>query len=113
MQALMSLGRGHCVANPRPHTNPPPRQRIEADLHQRQHLDQFKEFQDFKAKVNEADGATAATSPAQASASATISIQGGTEAPDEALRKAHAAITGTLAADLLDRKSTRLNSSHW
>ena len=28
------------------------------------YLDQFKEFQDFKAKVNEADGATAATSPA-------------------------------------------------
>ena len=65
------------------------------------YLDQFKEFQDFKAKVNEADGATAATSPAQASA--TISIQGGTETPDEALRKAHAAITGTLAANLLDR----------
>jgi restriction system protein len=29
------------------------------------YLDQFKEFQDFKAKVNEADGA-AATTPAQA-----------------------------------------------
>ena len=65
------------------------------------YLDQFKEFQDFKAKVNEADGATATTSPAQASA--TISTQGGTETPDEALRKAHTAITGTLAADLLDR----------
>jgi len=52
-------------------------------------------------KVNEVDGATGATSPAQASPA--ISTQGGTETPDEALRKAHAAITGTLAADLLDR----------
>jgi restriction system protein len=65
------------------------------------YLDQFKEFQDFKAKVNEADGATAATSPAQASAS--FSAPAGTETPDEALRKAHNAITGALAADLLDR----------
>lgn len=61
------------------------------------YLDQFKEFQEFKAKVNEADGATAATSPAQASAPLS------TETPDEALRKAHGAITGALAADLLDR----------
>jgi len=60
------------------------------------YLDQFKEFQDFKVKVNEADGATAAT-PAQASAPLS------TETPDEALRKAHGAITGALAADLLDR----------
>ena len=60
------------------------------------YLDQFKEFQDFKAKVNEADGATAAT-PSQASAPLS------TETPDEALRKAHGAITGALAADLLDR----------
>jgi len=65
------------------------------------YLDQFKEFQDFKAKVNEADGATAATSPAQASAP--FSVPAGTETPDEALRKAHSAITGALAADLLDR----------
>ena len=64
------------------------------------YLDQFKEFQDFKAKVNEADGATAAM-PAQASAP--FSTQVGTETPDEALRKAHSAITGALAADLLDR----------
>ena len=60
------------------------------------YLDQFKEFQDFKVKVNEADGATA-TTPAQASAPLS------TETPDEALRKAHGAITGALAADLLDR----------
>ena len=60
------------------------------------YLDQFKEFQDFKVKVNEADGATAAT-PSQASAPLS------TETPDEALRKAHGAITGALAADLLDR----------
>ncbi len=65
------------------------------------YLDQFKEFQDFKAKVNEADGATAATSPAQASAPFSTPV--GTETPDEALRKAHSAITGALAADLLDR----------
>ena len=60
------------------------------------YLDQFKEFQDFKVKVNMADGATAAT-PALASAPLS------TETPDEALRKAHGAITGALAADLLDR----------
>lgn len=60
------------------------------------YLDQFKEFQDFKAKVNEADGTTAAT-PVQASEPLS------TETPDEALRKAHGAITGALAADLLDR----------
>lgn len=64
------------------------------------YLDQFKEFQDFKAKVNEADGTTAAA-PAQVSAS--FNAQVGTETPDEALRKAHSAITGALAADLLDR----------
>ena len=56
------------------------------------YLDQFKEFQDFKAKVNDANGNAAATS-------APLSI----ETPDEALRKAHGAITGALAADLLDR----------
>ena len=69
------------------------------------YLDQFKEFQDFKAKVNEADGTTAAA-PAQVSAP--FSAQVGNETPDEALRKAHSAITGALAADLLDRvrKST-------
>ena len=37
MQALMSLPRGHSIAIPCPHINPPPHQRIEADLHQRQH----------------------------------------------------------------------------
>ncbi len=60
------------------------------------YLDQFKEFQDFKAKVNEVDGVTA-TTPAQ------VSTPLSTETPDEALRKAHGAITGALAADLLDR----------
>ena len=64
------------------------------------YLDQFKEFQDFKAKVNEADGATATT---PALVSAPFSAPVGTETPDEALRKAHSAITGALAADLLDR----------
>ena len=38
MQALMSLGRTHFTASSRPHPNPPPRQRIEPDLHQRQHM---------------------------------------------------------------------------
>ncbi len=67
------------------------------------YLDQFKEFQDFKAKVNEADGAASgsATAPAQVSTSFGAPVD--TETPDEALRKAHAAITGALAADLLDR----------
>jgi len=67
------------------------------------YLDQFKEFQDFKAKVNEADGAASgsAATPSQVSAPFGASVD--TETPDEALRKAHAAITGALAADLLDR----------
>ncbi len=60
------------------------------------YLVQFKEFQDFKAKVNEADG-SAGTTPAQVSSPLSA------ETPDEALRKAHSAITGALAADLLDR----------
>ena len=60
------------------------------------YLDQFKEFQDFKAKVNEPDGAAAAV-PLQVTAPLDA------ETPDEALRKAHAEITGALAADLLDR----------
>jgi restriction system protein len=63
------------------------------------YLDQFKEFQDFKAKVNEADDIAPAT-PAQVSAPLS------TETPDEALRKAHIAITGALAAELLDRVRT-------
>jgi restriction system protein len=61
------------------------------------YLDQFEEFQDFKAKVNEADGVGTAASSAQSLAPLS------TETPDEALRKAHKAITGALAADLLDR----------
>lgn len=67
------------------------------------YLDQFKEFQDFKAKVNEADGAApgSAASPLQVPAPFSAPVE--TETPDEALRKAHAAITGALAADLLDR----------
>lgn len=65
------------------------------------YLDQFKEFQDFKAKVTKADSATAATSPVQASTPSNTPV--GAETPDETLRKAHGAITGALAADLLDR----------
>jgi len=67
------------------------------------YLDQFKEFQDFKAKVNEADGAASGSAAAPAQVSASLSAAVDTETPDEALRKAHAAITGALAADLLDR----------
>jgi restriction system protein len=60
------------------------------------YLDQFKEFRDFKTRVNQADGGSD-TSPAHAPAPL------GDETPDEALRRAHRAITGALAADLLDR----------
>jgi restriction system protein len=67
------------------------------------YLDQFKEFQDFKAKVNEADGAASGSAAAPAQVFASLSAAVDTETPDEALRKAHAAITGALAADLLDR----------
>lgn len=56
------------------------------------YLDQFKEFQDFKAKAGEADSAAAVTP-------APLSIQ----TPDEVLRKAHGAITGALASELLER----------
>lgn len=67
------------------------------------YLDQFKEFQDFKVKVNEADGAASGSAAAPAQVSAPFGAPVDTETPDEALRKAHAAITGALAADLLDR----------
>lgn len=67
------------------------------------YLDQFKEFQDFKAKVNEAEGAASGSAAAPAQVSAPFGAPVDTETPDEALRKAHAAITGALAADLLDR----------
>lgn len=67
------------------------------------YLDQFKEFQDFKAKVNEGDGAASGSASALVQVPAPIGTPGDTETPDEALRKAHAAITGALAADLLDR----------
>ncbi len=67
------------------------------------YLDQFKEFQDFKAKVNEADRAASGSAGPPAQVSASFGAPVDTETPDEALRKAHAAITGALAADLLDR----------
>lgn len=60
------------------------------------YLDRFKEFQDFKTRVNQGDGGGDAP-PIQAPGSL------GDETPDEALRRAHGAITGALAADLLDR----------
>ncbi len=67
------------------------------------YLDQFKEFQDFKAKVNEADGMASGSAAAPLQTAAASGAPMDTETPDEALRKAHAAITGALAADLLDR----------
>lgn len=67
------------------------------------YLDQFKEFQDFKAKVNEGDGVASGSAVAPVQVSAPFGAPVDTETPDEALRKAHAAITGALAADLLDR----------
>jgi restriction system protein len=60
------------------------------------YLDQFKEFEDFRARINQGDGGRDAPT-AQAAAPL------GDETPDEALRRAHGAITGALAADLLDR----------
>jgi restriction system protein len=59
------------------------------------YLDQFKEFQDFKARVNEAESGTGTSIPVKSSAAS--------ETPDEALRSAHRAITGALATELLDR----------
>lgn len=67
------------------------------------YLDQFKEFQDFKAKANESDGGASGSTAAPQPVSAPYGAQVDTETPDEALRKAHAAITGALVADLLDR----------
>lgn len=59
------------------------------------YLAQFKEYQDFKARVSEPDpDAAAATAPDMPESS---------ETPDEVLRRAHGAITGALAAELLDR----------
>lgn len=60
-------------------------------------LEQFKEFQEFKAKVNDTDASTSSKAPTEGD------LQSSTETPDETLRKAHAAITGALASDLLDR----------
>lgn len=60
------------------------------------YLDQFKAFQDFRARDNQGEGGSDLP-PAQAAAPL------GDETPDEALRRAHGAITGALAADLLDR----------
>jgi restriction system protein len=67
------------------------------------YLDQFKEFQDFKAKVNEADSVASGPTAVLLQVSAPFGALVDTETPDEALRKAHASITGALAADLLDR----------
>ena len=65
------------------------------------YLEQFKEFQDFKAKVTAADGPSPALSTAKGSLPSSPPVE--SETPDESLRKAHSAITGALATDLLDR----------
>jgi restriction system protein len=57
------------------------------------YLGQFEDFQSFKNKVNEAEIPTPATTDLQETEST----------PDEALRRAHSAITSTLSAELLDR----------
>ena len=49
MQALLPLGRGHFTPSSRPPAKPPPRQRIEADLLQRQHADLHLAAQTFNA----------------------------------------------------------------
>ncbi|WP_374660488.1 restriction endonuclease [Inhella sp.] len=67
------------------------------------YLDRFKEFQDFKAKVNGAEDAASASTATTVQGAAPCGAPEDSETPDEALRKAHAAITGALATDLLDR----------
>jgi restriction system protein len=59
-------------------------------------LDQFKEFQDFKAKVNESEALPMNRGPL-------VAVSSSSETPDEALRRAHGVITRSLTADLLDR----------
>ena len=59
------------------------------------YLERFKEFLDFKNRVHEGEAANTAFSPSE-----TLEA---VETPDEALRRAHGAITGALAAELLDR----------
>lgn len=57
------------------------------------YLAQFEEFQSFRSKVSDVDAATPATAEPP-----------GTEStPDEALRRAHSAITSALSSELLDR----------
>ena len=51
MQALLPLGRGHFTPSSRPPAKPPPRQRIEADLLQRQHADLHLAAQTFNAGI--------------------------------------------------------------
>jgi restriction system protein len=57
------------------------------------YLTQFEEFQSFKSKVSDADTATPTTAERPETEST----------PDEALRRAHSAITGALSSELLDR----------
>ncbi len=61
------------------------------------YLDQFKEFQDFNTRVNVVNASHGAV---QVEVTGLLSPE---ETPDEALRKAHASLTGALSADLLER----------
>jgi restriction system protein len=57
------------------------------------YLEQFEEFQSFRGRVHDAE----------ADAPKTTELPEPSSTPDEALRRAHSAITGALSADLLDR----------
>jgi restriction system protein len=57
------------------------------------YLAQFEDFQSFKNKTSDADAKTPTTAE-------TLETE---STPDEALRRAHSAITGALSAELLDR----------
>ena len=57
------------------------------------YLEQFEDFQSFRGRVHDAE----------ADAPKTTDLPEPSSTPDEALRRAHSAITGALSADLLDR----------
>ncbi|MGA7795257.1 MAG: winged helix-turn-helix domain-containing protein [Candidatus Acidiferrales bacterium] len=57
------------------------------------YLEQFEDFQSFRGRVHDAE----------TDAPKTTDLPEPSSTPDEALRRAHSAITGALSADLLDR----------
>lgn len=62
------------------------------------YLARFAEFQTFTKRIQELDGAQASSAPR-----VTVQTVESTETPDEALRRAHTAITAALGVDLLQR----------